>query len=96
MRATIASTTKSSGNGMETFACHEPLKDGIESEVSRLISTERAARMCQHCCGDSKVTRTMDQPDGTVIRKRKCLICGHEWQTEEKLSKKDVIFSDDC
>lgn len=48
-----------------------------------MLSTERAARMCPVCAEDSRVYATRVQPDGTIIRKRRCIACGTRFFTRE-------------
>ena len=49
------------------------------------FSQYRAARMCPVCGGSSKVRRSEELPDGTILRKRLCPACGHRFQTIERL-----------
>ena len=50
----------------------------------RLESTENAARMCPACACDSMVYRSMELPNGSILRKRRCKKCGAKFETLEK------------
>jgi hypothetical protein len=48
--------------------------------------TRRHLKPCPICGTDSKVVQTDYLPDGTVIRRRRCLDregCGHLWYTQQ-------------
>lgn len=49
-----------------------------------LLTTERAARMCPRCGEDSSVSKSYEQADGSILRRRKCKVCGTEFETIEK------------
>lgn len=48
-----------------------------------MITVDRAARMCPRCGEDSKVYDTRERQDGAIIRKRRCIKCGIEFETLE-------------
>ena len=48
---------------------------------------EQAARMCPACGESSVVYRSMELPDGTILRRRRCRGCGTEFETLEKFSR---------
>ena len=52
-----------------------------------MVEVLKAARMCPECGEDSYVYDTREQPDGSIVRKRRCRKCGLEFKTTEILSK---------
>ncbi len=48
------------------------------------ISMEHAARMCPNCGGGSIVRRSGELPDGSILRRRICRVCGMRFETVEK------------
>ena len=52
-----------------------------------MVEVLKAARMCPECGEDSYVYDTREQPDGSIVRKRRCRNCGLEFKTTEVLSK---------
>lgn len=49
--------------------------------------SQKAARMCPACGEDSTVYRSKELSDGTILRERKCNVCGTRFQTVEKFSR---------
>lgn len=47
----------------------------------------KAARMCPACKADSIVSDTRERPDGTIMRRRTCSVCGTKFVTTERLIK---------
>lgn len=50
------------------------------------LSTENAARMCPKCAGDSRVYDCREQPDGSFVRRRRCVECETRFATIERLT----------
>ena len=51
------------------------------------LSVEFAARMCPQCGADSLVYDSREFRDGSIIRRRKCQVCGTKFETIEHFSK---------
>ena len=49
------------------------------------IGNMKLARMCPVCDAGSIVYDTREQPDGSIIRKRRCKACGVRFMTMEIL-----------
>lgn len=58
------------------------MSDGFPQRLKKL--REQAARMCPACGESSVVYRSMELPDGTILRRRRCRGCGTEFETSEK------------
>ena len=56
-------------------------------DFSVTLNTERAARMCPICGGESVVFRSIEKRDGTITRKRICRLCETKFETTEKFSR---------
>jgi hypothetical protein len=56
---------------------HRPPRSGLRGKPCPNVT--RAAR----CFGSSEVTHVTVEPDCSVIRWRRCSVCGHRWQTIE-------------
>ena len=56
-------------------------------EFSVALNTERAARMCPVCGGESVVFRSIEKRDGTLTRKRICRLCEPKCETTEKFAR---------
>lgn len=48
------------------------------------MELESAARMCPVCGNGSLVFRSVERPDGTIVRKRICRVCETRFETQEK------------
>ena len=48
------------------------------------ISMEHAVKLCPVCGEGSKVKRSDEQPDGSILRRRVCKRCGTQYETAEK------------
>lgn len=54
----------------------------------RELESSKAARMCPKCASDSRVYKSTEQPDGSILRWRECRNkrCRCRFVTVEKLS----------
>lgn len=48
-----------------------------------MLTTESAARMCPRCGESSRVYDSREREDGVIVRKRRCVKCGTEYETNE-------------
>ena len=51
------------------------------------LNTDKAARMCPECLADSLVYDSRVQPDGSILRRRRCPMCGTKFETVEHFSR---------
>jgi predicted Zn finger-like uncharacterized protein len=47
---------------------------------------------CPECSSKVYVVDSVNTPDNKILRKRKCVLCGHIFYTSESEAAKDVNF----
>lgn len=52
-----------------------------------MLDTDNAARMCPKCGESSVVYDSREQPDGSIVRRRRCLSCGAKFETVERFMR---------